>query len=210
MAVSMFQYLKGIGYRGKDAPNILSRVQIPQSVLNDSKLFHNYVIEDGDRPDTIAAYYYGSDYYDWIVLLSNNIIDLANEWPLTQPQFDDYIIFKYGSHADSMSEIVGYRVNTNKDPIPAADYDALDSSEKKYWSRKSVSDSPYYYITPNQISINAESLDALPGEEQDYWTAITAFDVEFETNEAKRTIQLVDAQAVPSIERSLRSLSSNG
>ena len=34
---------------------------------------------------------------DWVVLLSNNIINIQNEWPLNQQAFETYLLDKYGT-----------------------------------------------------------------------------------------------------------------
>ena len=46
---------------------------------------------------------YGDKNLDWIVLASNNIINIQSEWPLTQRQFDQYLLSKY----DSLDRIYG-------------------------------------------------------------------------------------------------------
>ena len=35
---------------------------------------------------------------DWLVLQSNNIINVQTEWPLSQRDFDRYCLEKYGSY----------------------------------------------------------------------------------------------------------------
>ena len=40
---------------------------------------------------------YGDENLDWVVLLSNNIVNLATEWPWSQVAFDNYLNNKYGS-----------------------------------------------------------------------------------------------------------------
>jgi hypothetical protein len=201
MAVSIFQYLNAIQYWNQSAPNILQRVQFPQSVLQNSLLFHPYTIEDGDRPDTIAALYYGDDFYDWIVMLSNQFISVNDNWPLTQDQFNAYIVEKYGSIQTAQQQIDHYAINTAKGSISSVAYDALPANQKRYWSKTSQRGS-VYSITPTPASFSL-----IPNDETVYWTAVTSYDNEFQLNEAKRKIQLIDVRAVASIEQSLRELS---
>ena len=33
---------------------------------------------------------------DWVVLLSNNIVNVQSEWPLSQADFNTYVTEKYG------------------------------------------------------------------------------------------------------------------
>lgn len=53
-----------------------------------------YRIEDRDRPDTLAAQWYGSTRYTWVVMLSNNLRDMY-DWPMTSLEFYDYMNRKY-------------------------------------------------------------------------------------------------------------------
>lgn len=53
-----------------------------------------YTIQDRDRPDTVAAQWYGSSQYTWVVLLSNGMKDIY-DWPMSTLQFYDYMNEKY-------------------------------------------------------------------------------------------------------------------
>ena len=53
-----------------------------------------------ERPDNVAANYYGSSELDWLVLTCNNIINVQSEWPMLQNDFDRFILDKYGSYAN--------------------------------------------------------------------------------------------------------------
>ena len=59
-------------------------------------VFNKYEIDDGDRPDTVAYDLYGKSNLDWVVLLTANIINVYNEWPLTSKELYDYSVSKYG------------------------------------------------------------------------------------------------------------------
>ncbi|NDE59757.1 MAG: hypothetical protein EB010_10105, partial [Acidimicrobiia bacterium] len=88
------------------------------------------------RADEIAKNYYGDSSYDWVVYLSNNIIDPVNEWYKTQEQLDALIEQKYGSFVDALARVKYYTVNYQDDErvITTAAYTALTSGQKKYWS----------------------------------------------------------------------------
>jgi hypothetical protein len=59
-------------------------------------VLYDYVIQSDERPDSVATKLYGSPDYTWVILILNNILTLF-DWPLTQAEFDRYIICKYGS-----------------------------------------------------------------------------------------------------------------
>lgn len=206
MAVSLFTYTRPILYRGLAAPNILQRVRIPPSLLKDATLFHRYVIVDGDRPETIADHYYGSPFFDWVVCLSNNMVSVYEEWPLTQDNLNRVIKKKYGSVEQALETISHYKIDTTIPSINAAAFDALPARMKQYWSKVSQTSPQVYSITPNPITITPSSYAALAEEEKAYWVSVSIYDKLFEENEQKRSIKLIDARAVPELERSLKQL----
>jgi hypothetical protein len=58
--------------------------------------YETYIIQDRDRPDTLAAQWYGSSEYAWVVMLSNGMKDLY-DWPMSEVQFYNYMNMKYES-----------------------------------------------------------------------------------------------------------------
>ena len=77
------------------AKNIFRRAKIRDDIFQSAVAFDKYQIVGEERPDQIAEKIYGSPQYDWVVLLSNNIINLREEWPLSDSEFNNYITTKY-------------------------------------------------------------------------------------------------------------------
>lgn len=75
--------------------NLFKRGVIREDIFTDLTNFSKYSIVGDERPDNIAEKYYGSQYYDWVVLLSNNVINYQNEWPMSQQSFQNYLDTKY-------------------------------------------------------------------------------------------------------------------
>ena len=78
--------------------NLFKRVKLSDEIFGDLNFFSKTIIETGERPDNIAYRVYDDESLDWLVLLSNNIINFESEWPLDQISFDNYIMNKYGSY----------------------------------------------------------------------------------------------------------------
>ena len=55
-----------------------------------------YEIPDGSRPELVAEEIYGSDELDWVVLLTAGIINVRDEWPLSDRDLYNYALNKYG------------------------------------------------------------------------------------------------------------------
>ena len=76
--------------------NIFLRGKLRDDLQNSFTVFQKYVVKDGQRPDQIAEEVYGSATYDWVVVITANIINFQNEWALSSQQLYDYVVDKYG------------------------------------------------------------------------------------------------------------------
>ena len=81
-------------------PDILKRVKLRSGLRSGSFLFDSYDVQDGERPEDIAFKLYGDADLHWIVLMTNNVTDRYYQWPLTQPQFQEYLEDKYGAGSE--------------------------------------------------------------------------------------------------------------
>ena len=78
------------------AKNIFRRMKIRDDLKNVFSVFNKYEIDDGDRPDTVALDLYGKSNLDWVVLITANIINVRDEWPLSSKELYDFTVSKYG------------------------------------------------------------------------------------------------------------------
>jgi len=104
----------------KLVPDILRRVKLRSGVRSGSFLFDNYDVKDGERPEDIAFKWFGDPEYHWIILMTNNITDRYYQWPLTQPQFQEYLKDKYG--AGSEDAVHHYEITQTSGPTTSRDY----------------------------------------------------------------------------------------
>lgn len=77
--------------------NITLRYKINELLRDKSAIMYQYDVRNGERADIIAYKYYGDTKLDWVIYLTNNIIDPQFEWPLDDRSFDRYMKEKYGS-----------------------------------------------------------------------------------------------------------------
>jgi hypothetical protein len=96
--------------------NLFKRVKIREDLFNELSYFTKYKIIGDERPDQVAYKIYGTQDYDWIVLLSNNILNVQSEWPLSDESFNNYMIDKYGSE-DNFYTVRHYVTKEIKDSI---------------------------------------------------------------------------------------------
>ena len=78
------------------AKNIFRRMKIRDDLQNIFTIFDKYEIKEGARPDTIAEEIYGKSDLDWVVLLSANITNVRDQWPLSSKDLYEYTVSKYG------------------------------------------------------------------------------------------------------------------
>ena len=67
-----------------ETKNLFRRVKIREDLFSNFVVFDQYKVIGDERPDNVAEKVYGDDNLDWVILMSNNIIDVKNEWPMTQ------------------------------------------------------------------------------------------------------------------------------
>ena len=88
--------------------DLMTRPALIQDILNNSSLYYEYDIQEGDTAEMIASKYYGDPELHWIVLITNQITDPFYDWPLSYQQFIKFIKSKYGSQAEAMLTIHHY------------------------------------------------------------------------------------------------------
>jgi len=78
--------------------NLFKRGVLREDIFQNLSFFTKYEIKGNDRPDNIAAEVYGDSTLDWVILITNNIINIQSEWPMSQTDFDAYLLDKYGDY----------------------------------------------------------------------------------------------------------------
>ena len=81
--------------------NLFRRAKLRDDLQNNFTVFEKYEIPMGLRPDTVAEELYGSDELDWVVLTVAGILNVRNEWPLSDRDLYEYSLNKYGESLNS-------------------------------------------------------------------------------------------------------------
>ena len=104
------------------AKNLFRRAKVREDLFADFMQFDKYKIIGDERPDNVSEKVYGTNNFDWVVLMANNIIDVYNEWPLTQQQLNQYLNNKYTPQelvSIHHHETVEFRDRDNQVIVPA-------------------------------------------------------------------------------------------
>ena len=94
--------------------NIFRRTKLKDYLAGNVSLFNKYIIEDGERPDTISESLYGSSQFDFVVVLVAGITNINQQWPVQDYTIYDIALDKYGSE-EKMNEIHHYETYEIKD-----------------------------------------------------------------------------------------------
>ena len=72
--------------------NLFKRAKLREDIFENTAFFNKYIVEGDDRPDNVADKVYGDPTLDWLVLTANNINNVQSEWPMSQSDFNVYIL----------------------------------------------------------------------------------------------------------------------
>ena len=157
--------------------NLFKRVKIRPDILENLAYFTQYKIQGDDRPDNVAFEIYGDESFDWLVLLSNNIMNIQTEWPLSQAAFNDFLIKKYGD-IEKSNNIHHYETRELKN-------DRGEIVVRKGLTVPKNYKVEYFDTKRNQYVIRTNEVDA-----------VTNYTYEVRKEEAKRNIYLLKAEYV--------------
>lgn len=197
MATPYFRYVPNLEYvnRLKDnkiissyiqTKNLFKRGVLREDIFTDLSYFTKYTIVGDERPDNIAFRTYGSQYYDWVVLLSNNIINFQDEWPLSQKSFENYLDTKYVTQ-QNLNSIHHYETIEVKDYLEFTIVPEGLTVDKDF--------SFTYYDTGRNTMVTRTGITQ----------GLTNYDYEVKKEDEKRNIFLLKPEYVNIIEKNLNS-----
>ena len=86
-----------------EVKNLFKRAKLRTDVDQSVTSFDYYLIQDNERPDIIAQKVYDNADLDWVILVTNNITSIRNQWPLSNNDLYNYCLEKYGSDENIMA-----------------------------------------------------------------------------------------------------------
>ena len=146
-----------------EVKNIFRRSKLRDDLQNNFTVFDKYEVPMGARPDTVAEDLYGSAQFDWVVLTVAGILNVRNEWPLSDKDIYDYSFDKYGESLNSV----------------------------RFFETKEVKDTNGRLILPKGKVVDSNFTIPKPGEPTatlNPVTGISNYEYEVRLNEEKRNI----------------------
>lgn len=134
--MNIFSYYPKVNYAINSfdkvrAIDINSSLKIKNFIKNYRGIsYFPYVIQDGERPDNVSNKIYGNPYYDWLILLVNDMYSIYDDWPKNSAEFERYIIEKYGS-ISAASSAIKYYYDASKNIVDLTTYNSLSSANRQ-------------------------------------------------------------------------------
>lgn len=125
-------------------PDILRRVKLRSNLQEGAVLFDKYDVKEGENPEDVAFKWFGSADLHWVILLTNNVTDRYYDWPLSQPDFAEFLTDKYG----------------------AGNEDSAHHYELVRSSGKTTSSGPSDYS--HRVEVNSDETDAITVTNREY------------------------------------------
>ena len=143
--------------------NIFKRSKLRSDVDQVITVFNYYYVRENYRPDMVAEEIYEDPELDWIILTTNNIINIRDQWPLNHNDLYNHIVEKYGSEANTLG-IHHYETKKmvdeyNRTVIPAGlQVDANFTFQYKNYSNSMVTVNPVVSVTnyDYEVKLNDE------------------------------------------------------
>tara|TARA_B100001094_G_scaffold331906_1_gene401874 strand:+ start:9921 stop:10583 length:663 start_codon:yes stop_codon:yes gene_type:complete len=82
------------------AKNFFRRYKVDPNIFGYATFYNKYSIQDGFKIENIANEYYGNPLYDWVLILTNNIINPLFGLPLDNYTLQKVIDSKYGDDSN--------------------------------------------------------------------------------------------------------------
>lgn len=178
--------------------NLTTNFSFSDEMLNNSVLYYEYTIPEGETPEIIAHKFYGSVEKHWIVLKMNKIVDVKSEWPLDSRSFAKVVETKYANNGTSLgqsgyqwaqSQIHSYYMIETRTFIFTGEK-TVDTIQIDAETYANVANSAATYTLPdnNVLSVNVQKKTK------------TFYEYETEENERNRTIKIMKPDYVATIQ----------
>lgn len=165
--------------------NLFKKGVLREDIYQNIATFEKYKIIGDERPDNVAKKIYDNSELDWLVLVSNNIININSEWPMRQIDFDEHLISKYGTYENLHGGIHHYESKEIVDNGVVILPEGLWVDEK------------YEFEFTNSLG---EVIKRRPG------VAITNYNYELSLEDAKRNINVLKPKYVNLVIDDLRGI----
>lgn len=185
----------------QEVTNLLTRVKFENEFKDNTSIYYEYEILDGDTPEIIASKIYKDVEKHWVVLMLNEIINPFIDWPMRQNSLTSYIEKKYLPFATDPETGLEWAQSNYKE------YYKIQTTTLKVTGEKSIYKISIDATTYAAFSSTTEEYTLNDGTEVVVTTvkdALTYYDYEMQQNENRRKIKLLKPEFVSVVEQELK------
>lgn len=151
--------------------NPLARFKIVDVLRNVKFLYQEYIIEEGQSASEIAYSFYDDETLDWVIYITNNIIDPKYDWPLDYTSFNNFLTKKYGSVENALRETTTENIHH---------YEWIVQQQQVLFDGTKIPE--------RRLTVDKTKYDTLIASERDI---VRNFEYEQRLNDGKRNIKLL-------------------
>jgi hypothetical protein len=190
--------------------NILAKFKFDDDFKNNTVVYYEYDISEGETPEILAYNIYGSSEKHWIILAINDIVNPLTEWPLDNGDLISVIDKKYSTseYANSSTAFAGvnwaktnihsyYKIETQTELNTNKSYETMIQLDANTYANVVSSSETFTLANSNQIRIDISRKTK------------TYYDYENDLNDSKRTIKILKNDFVPTVEAEFKRVMSN-
>ena len=165
--------------------NIFKRPKLRSDMDQVVTAFEYYQIPENSRPDILAEQIYDDPELDWVILITNNITNIRDQWPLSHNNLYNYCLEKYGSD--------------------------IGVQETHHWETQEVTDKYNRTILTGGLEVDENF--SFTYAKDDYTTvtlnpaqSVSNYNYEQKLNEEKRRIKILKKEYLPAFITDMRNM----
>lgn len=171
--------------------NLSTNYSFIGDLLNNTSVFYEYNITDGDTPEIVSYKVYGDSFYHWLILKMNNILDVKKDWPLDYKSLVDNIESNYLQYASVGQTGLEWALSNYHSYYRVETKTYIGSIEQQV-EKYQIDSTTYASLTPSTTQITLPSNIimnlAISKDRKTY------YDYEIETNDLKRNIKILKSE----------------
>ena len=161
------------------ANNFFRRYQINEDLYGYATYYNKYSVQEGQSIETIANGIYGSPFYDWVIILTNNYINPLFSFPVDNWTLRKITEEKYGDDAYTgihHYETIEKKTGTTIDTKPILALEGGLTVDKKFYDSNFT-----YYNGSTSVTVPGNTVSK----------PITNYEYEEAENEKRRSIYIL-------------------
>lgn len=148
--------------------NIWRRAEVLREYKASIAMFDEYVVANGERPEDIALKLYKNPFYNWTLLVINDITNYHDQWPRSTQQLQEYASSKY-ENPQATKDYITYEVKKGNDIIVPAGKVVPSTFQVTYYNgQTTVTANPVasrsYYQYEEQLNTEKERIQLVKPE----------------------------------------------